>query len=626
MCGICGYIGDFDISLEVLKKMNDTMYHRGPNDSGEEIYSMQGNKYIGLAQRRLSIMDLSMLGHQPMHSNDGRITVVFNGEIYNFKEIREQITTYSFKSQCDTEVIIAAYLEWGIDCINKFNGMFAFALYDRRDESLFLVRDRIGKKPLYYYRNGNDFVFASECKPILHYPYFVKKINLNVLPFFFCNQYIQAPETIFENVYKLEPGSLLHYKNKKITIKKYWDVVEKHNSLRENLMTNYEDAKANFDLLLNDAIAMRMVADVPIGTFLSGGIDSSLVTAIAQRYADSKLKTFSIGFHDNECNEAEYARSIAEYLGTEHTEYYMSEMEALSMIEDMPKYYDEPFADSSQIPTMLVSQIAKEQVTVVLTGDGADEFFCGYSVKYENVKKAQNFDCIGNWIYKAGNFPGVGNIIGKILPNKVKLVVDNRISEERTQFGVDGIKNISDFLLKHLGGKEKFDAVRFLQNDWQDEAMLIDQYTYLPSVLSKVDRASMKYSLECRSPFMDYRIMELSYQMPQSFKYDSTSRGKRIVKDIAYDYIPRKLLERKKHGFSAPIESWMKNNLKEQILQYSQISFLEKQGIFKPIETNQFVREYFYEKYPFRKADMNAFMWRYFVFQQWYNYYCCDMC
>ena len=215
MCGICGYIGDFDISLEVLKKMNDTMYHRGPNDSGEEIYSMQGNKYVGLAQRRLSIMDLSMLGHQPMHSNDGMITVVFNGEIYNFKEIREQITTYSFKSQCDTEVIIAAYLEWGIDCVNKFNGMFAFALYDRRDESLFLVRDRIGKKPLYYYRNGNDFVFASECKPILHYPYFVKKINLNVLPFFFCNQYIQAPETIFENVYKLEPGSLLHYKNKK---------------------------------------------------------------------------------------------------------------------------------------------------------------------------------------------------------------------------------------------------------------------------------------------------------------------------------------------------------------------------------------------------------------------------
>ena len=625
MCGICGYIGDFDISLEVLKKMNDTMYHRGPNDSGAEIYSTQGNKYVGLAQRRLSIMDLSMLGHQPMHSNDGRITVVFNGEIYNFKEIREQITTYSFKSQCDTEVIIAAYLEWGIDCVNKFNGMFAFALYDRRDESLFLVRDRIGKKPLYYYHNGNDFVFASECKPILHYPYFVKKINLNVLPFFFCNQYIQAPETIFENVYKLEPGSILHYKNNKITIKKYWDVVEKHNSLRENLITDYEEAKANFDLLLNEAIAMRMVADVPVGTFLSGGIDSSLVTAIAQRYADSKLKTFSIGFHDNECNEAEYARAIAEYLGTEHTEYYISEMEALSMIEDMPKYYDEPFADSSQIPTMLVSKIAKEQVTVVLTGDGADEFFCGYSVKYENVKKAQNFDCIGNLIYKAGNFPGVGNIIGKILPNKVKLVVDNRVSEERTQFGVNGIKNISDFILKHSGGKEKFDAVRFLQNDWQDEAMLIDQYTYLPSVLSKVDRASMKYSLECRSPFMDYRIMELSYQMPQSFKYDSTSRGKRIVKDIAYDYIPRKLLERKKHGFCAPIESWMKNNLKEQILQYSQISFLEKQGIFKPLETNKLVREYFSEKYPFCKADMNAFMWRYFVFQQCYNYYCCDM-
>lgn len=625
MCGICGYVGKYDISLDILKKMNDTMYHRGPDDTGVEIYSTRENNYVGLAQRRLSIMDLSTLGHQPMHSSDGRITVVFNGEIYNFKAIREQIKNYHFKSQCDTEVIIAAYLEWGIECVNKFNGMFAFALYDRYDESLFLVRDRIGKKPLYYYHRDNDFVFASECKPILYYPYFKKYININVLQFFFCNQYIQTPETIYENVYKLEPGSILTYKDKKITVKKYWDVVDKHNNLRKNVLTNYEEAKMKLNLLLDDSVALRMVADVPVGTFLSGGVDSSLVSAIAQRYADNKLKTFSIGFYEHDHDEAKYARVIAEYLGTDHTEYYMSDKEALSLIKDIPKYYDEPFADVSQIPTMLVSKLAKERVSVVLTGDGADEFFCGYTVKYENVKRAQKFDSIGNLIYQFEKLPYVGKSLGKFLPNKIKIVADNRIPQERTQFGVNGIKGITDYLLKYVGGKEKFDATRFLQNDWQDEAMLIDQVTYLPSVLSKVDRASMRYSLECRSPFMDYRIMELSYQMPQHFKYDSASRGKKIVKDLAYDYIPRELLERKKHGFGAPIELWIRNGLKDEIMKYSQVSLLEKQGIFKPVETNKIVRDYFSGIFYFRTTDMNAFLWRYFVFQQWYYYYCCDV-
>lgn len=299
MCGICGFVSKQKITLDQLKEMNDTMHHRGPDDGGEEIFAGKEGYQIGMAQRRLSVMDLSPLGHQPMHAKDGRISVVFNGEIYNFLELREELQEYPFCSNCDTEVIIAAYLKWGIKCIDRFNGMFAICLYDRETRDVYLVRDRIGKKPLYYEVDGENLIFASELKPIMKREGFHKKIRREVLSRFLFQQYINAPETIFENVYKLEPGSILRFRDGEIKIWKYWDIKKVYHEMQQRPVTDYEQAKAQLKALLNRAVVCRMIADVPLGAFLSGGYDSSLMTAIAQAHSKEPVKTFSIGFHED---------------------------------------------------------------------------------------------------------------------------------------------------------------------------------------------------------------------------------------------------------------------------------------------------------------------------------------
>ena len=337
MCGICGYISRKTITAQQLKKMNDTMIHRGPNDSGEEIYPAAAGYSVGLAQRRLSILDLSALGHQPMtsascgYAGEGRISLVYNGEIYNYRELKKELTEYPFRSSCDTEMIMAAYLKWGISCVERFNGMFAIALYDRLSGELFLVRDRVGKKPLYYWLDGDNLVFASELKPIMACPGFQGRIRRDVLPRYLYQQYINAPETVFENVFKLEPGAVLRFVlqpaegEKQLFVEKYWDVKQVYRRCRENPVTDYGQAKAELKELLKKSVSARMISDVPLGSFLSGGYDSSLVTAIAQECSPEPVKTFSIGFHEERFNEAKYARAVAEHLGTEHTELIIDE-------------------------------------------------------------------------------------------------------------------------------------------------------------------------------------------------------------------------------------------------------------------------------------------------------------
>ncbi|MBQ9135815.1 MAG: asparagine synthase (glutamine-hydrolyzing), partial [Lachnospiraceae bacterium] len=347
MCGICGFVSKDTITLEQLKGMNNTMYHRGPDDSGEEIYPAADGYAVGFAQRRLSILDLSPLGHQPMHSKDKRISVVYNGEIYNFQELKEELRDYTFTSTCDTEVIIAAYLKWGIDCINKFNGMFAIALFDRETQDVYLVRDRIGKKPLYYRWENGNLAFASEMKPIMTCPGFEKKIRTEVISRYLYHQYINAPDTIFENVYKLEPGSVLQFHAGQIKTWKYWDVKQVYHEQKANPVKDYNQAKEELKALLNRSVQLRMIADVPLGAFLSGGYDSSLMTAIAQSHSEQPVKTYSIGFNEEKYNEAKFAKEVAKYLGTNHTEVYISEKEMFDLVDSISAYYDEPFADSS---------------------------------------------------------------------------------------------------------------------------------------------------------------------------------------------------------------------------------------------------------------------------------------
>lgn len=624
MCGICGFISKQNISLDQLKQMNDTMYHRGPDDSGVEIFPMKNGYQIGMAQRRLSILDLSPLGHQPMHSKNGRISVIYNGEIYNFREIRQELKDYPFVSTCDTEVIIAAYLKWGIDCVNKFNGMFAICLYDRETDDVYLVRDRIGKKPLYYEMDGENLIFASELKPLMAREGFQKKIRKEVLSRYLFQQYINAPDTVFENVYKLEPGAVLRFRYGEIKTWKYWDIKEVYHKMQENPVTDYEQAKTELKELLKKSVASRMIADVPLGAFLSGGYDSSLMTAIAQEHSKEPVKTFSIGFNEKRYNEAKYAKEVANHLGTKHTELYIDEKEMFELVESIPKYYDEPFADSSQIPTMLVSKLSKQDVTVALSGDGGDEFFCGYNI-YQNVWQAQRLDGLGGLTYGVCQLPGFKQIgLEQKLPFRVRVIAGNRNKETKTQFGAGNYVIRAGKMVQGEGQPCHYEVESaYGVSNWQIRRMLLDMDTYLPGdILCKVDRASMKYSLEARCPILDKDVMEYSFRLPHEFKYHKGIK-KRILKDIAYDYIPRELLDRPKVGFGVPLDQWLRGPLKEQLMDMCTREYLKKQDIFDADYVVSMIEEYMRtgDGGPATGANYSKLVWPLFTFQQWYRYY-----
>lgn len=629
MCGICGFYSKKRITKEQLTKMNDTMYHRGPDDHGEEIYSGKEGYSLGLAQRRLSIFDLSPLGHQPMHSPDGRLSVVYNGEIYNFQALKEELSDYPFVSSCDTEVILAAYLRWGIGCIERFNGMFAIAIFDRENGELYLVRDRIGKKPLYYWLDMGNLVFASELKPILASPGFDARIKKEIVPRFLYQQYICEPDTVFEGVKKVRPGEILCFStasldaSKPLKQWKYWDLKKVYHEKKNQPVKDYEQAKEELKEILKTAVRERLAADVPIGTFLSGGYDSSLVTALAQSVSDTPVKTFSIGFYEEKYNEAKYAKEVASYLGCEHTEMYIDEKDMFSLVESIPAYYDEPFADSSQIPSMLVSEVARKKVTVVLSGDGGDELFCGYNV-YEMVRKAQQLDGVGALAGAAGR---LFHITDKY-PFKVRVIAGNRNKEAKTQFIAGNYLKIAENMVNLKGQEERIPCYYDFESDyqeknWQERRMLLDIDTYLPGdILCKVDRASMKYSLEARCPILDKNVAEYAFSLPHEFKYQRGNK-KRILKGIAYEYIPRELLERPKVGFGVPLDKWLRGALKEQVLSYADKGFLSKQEIFNPDYTNEFLMNYMRtgDAGGGSGANYSRIVWAFFVFQKWFESY-----
>lgn len=622
MCGISGFISKKRITKETLTAMNDTMIHRGPNDAGVEIFEAADGYCVGMAQRRLAILDLSPLGHQPMHAADGRVSVVYNGEIYNFQELKAELPDYPFRSQCDTEVILAAYEKWGISCLEKFNGMFAIALFDRQTRELYLARDRIGKKPLYYWLDGENLVFASELKAIMACTGFEKRIRKEVLPVYLYQQYIPEPESIFEQVWKLPPGSVLRFAAGKAEIRKYWSIASAYEKGMIQPAADYGEAKEHLKGLLRGAVKRRMIADVPLGAFLSGGYDSSLMTAIAQEYSSEPVKTFSIGFEEEAYNEAGYAAAVARYLGTEHTQRIITEKDMFDLVESIPHYYDEPLADSSQIPSMLVAQLAREKVTVALSGDGGDEFFCGYQI-YDKLALAQKLDGLGNLAYHLCRLPGFkqAGLLSR-LPFKIRTIAQNRDARYQTQL-------CSDRYLACVKGMTGSDEVRFDEtgrypaDNWQVRRMLLDMDTYLPGdILCKVDRASMKYSLEARCPILDQEVMEYSFRLPHSFKYQKGVK-KRILKDITYDYLPRELLDRPKTGFSVPMDKWLRGPLREKLLDYASADFLKRQGLFDAAYTEKLVREWLLQGDggAYTGSNYSRILWAFFIFEQWYEQY-----
>lgn len=620
MCGICGYNSNKSLGKRVLKKMNDKMIHRGPDAEGYYINNID-DREIGLAHRRLSILDLSPLGNQPMISKDNNIVIVFNGEIYNFIELKEELQKkgYIFNSTSDTEVIINGYIEYGISIIEKLNGMFAIAIYDKKDNAMYLIRDHIGVKPLYYYINENNLVFASELKSIMEFPFFKKDIDLDSLHTYLYYGYITGQKSIFKNVFKLLPGHYLKYKDGIVELKEYWSLEKKYLNRKEK-DKSLDEWKKIIREYLEKSIKERMISDVPLGAFLSGGIDSSLVVSIMQSLSKNPIKTFTIGFENKAYNEANYAKEIAEYLGTDHTEYYLKEEEVKGIVEDIPLYYDEPFADSSQIPTMMVSRLAREQVTVSLSGDGGDELFCGYS-SYEHYLELSKYIKIFN-IFQL--IPFKDKIIKKISSKYTHLFNFNNKNKIINAGYLNYIKKES--LIKKYNKnniEERYLKLNYLSKNIQEKAMLRDLITYLPDdILTKVDRASMSCSLESRAPFIDdYKFIELSFDVPHILKYKNNEK-KYILKELLYDYIPKKLIDRPKKGFSIPIEDMLRTDLKYLLENYLGEEFIKKQNIFDEKKIKKCL-EFFYKKknIEYQGIYINKLIWHLLIFQMWYKKY-----
>lgn len=617
MCGICGYIDNKRITDQQLVEMNETLHHRGPDDGGIWQFEEE-NVFIGIAHRRLSIMDLSVLGHQPMFSQDGNFAIVFNGEVYNFKDLKIELEGlgYFFKSNSDTEVILAAYQQWGEAAIKRIDGMFAYALVDIKKNKMICARDRIGKKPFYYYWDGQTFIFASEIKAIMKHPRFKKELNDKVLEKYLCYQYINEPETIFKKTYKLPAAHYMVLENGTLKIEKYWDIYEQYLKGKQNEILSYEECKEELRNAIYHSVERRLVADVPVGIFLSGGIDSTLVTAMANDIVKGGVQTFTIGFEDKTRNEAPFALQTAKYLGTDHSELYIKEKDMLAMIEDLCVYFDEPFADPSEIPTMLVSKMAKEKVTVALTGDGGDEFFCGYSM-YDFVLKVQQLDRIAEWGYHLLRGK-LGNDIKQKLPMEMIALLDNRDSNFKVQVFANLPQMVVSKLLLQSNSNVKYDIEEKLQsNIWQEKRMLLDMYTYLPEdVLAKTDRSSMKYSLELRCPLLDTKVMETSFKIPHYFKYKNGVK-KNILKDILYDYVPKEMMDRSKNGFGVPLGRWLRTYFKKEVEGVSERDFIKKQGIFDYEQIYALIEKV-------NKSDRKPYpkvLWAYFVFQMWYKKY-----
>ncbi len=634
MCGITGFISHkkYDFLQKDLKKATKALSHRGPDDEG---LWFEKKHNVGLGHTRLSIIDLSPLGHQPMLSSDGKAVIVYNGEIYNFKEIRKTLIKdgYAFKSNTDTEVVVNSYLKWGKNCLERFIGMFAFAIYDLRKKRLFIARDRIGIKPLYYFHNKDIFIFASELKSICAFDIFKREIDHDALSLFLHYQYIPAPYTIFKNTGKLEPGHFLEYDEKSINIKSYWC-----HSIRSDDYIDEKHALTRLDTLLTKAVSQRMISDVPLGALLSGGIDSSMVVALMQKASSAPVKTFSIGFKEKEYNEAPWAAKIAKHLGTDHTELYVSLDDAADVIEKLPYIYDEPFADSSAIPTFLVSRLVRSEVTVALSGDGGDEQFAGYVRYWMTALLATRFYLLTG--YRAKNLKRLLNKLPvswvercylplrPLLPQRFQIknfrdkwqklinLLGNCDLEELYRAAIclwdkDEIKRLFNGKVLPVSSYEKsfeksknFSALSRL--------MHVDKNTYLPdAMLTKVDRASMACGLEVRVPLLDHRIMEYVGALPDNLKYKNGS-GKYLLKKNLAKYIPESLFLRPKMGFGVPLENWLRNGLKELLTDYLSKEKLKKEGLFDGDFIHKIIKEH-----TEARANHQHKLWAILMWEMW---------
>lgn len=609
MCGIAGYYspGPYpeDRAHNILRAMTDAIAHRGPDDQGQWYDPSAG---VGLAMRRLSIIDLSPAGHQPMRSACGRYMLVFNGEIYNHKSIRAQLESEGhappWRGRSDTEVLLAAISALGLKkALQLANGMFAIALWDSKENVLELAVDRFGEKPLFCGWTNGQFLFGSELKALRAHPAWRGDIDRNSLSLLLRYVYIPAPYCIYRDIQKVEPGQIIRLRggNQRCEADSYWSTSEMvERSQQSPINASDEEAVDVFEALLSDAVGMRMEADVPLGAFLSGGFDSTAIVAMMQRQSSQPVRTFTIGFHDHDYDEAPFAKEVAKRLQTQHTELYVTPKEAIDIIPRLPAIYDEPFADSSQIPTFIVSRMARQHVTVALSGDAGDELFGGYQRYFISQRIIPR---IARWPIGVRRL--AADVIEKIgahrwnslyqcltLGTGEMLVGDRALklaSLIREMTPLDGYRNlISSWddpltVLKHAQEYVlRFDDPIVEKINFVEQMMYLDLVTYLPGdILTKVDRASMAVSLEARVPFLDPRVAEFAWRLPLSKKV-STGTGKKIIRKLVYRYVPQEVMDRPKMGFGVPIEEWLRGPLRDWAEALLSPQRIRASGYFNP--------------------------------------------
>ncbi|HEY5751318.1 MAG TPA: asparagine synthase (glutamine-hydrolyzing) [Chryseolinea sp.] len=581
MCGIAVVLSKSAGGAQDIEPMIAQLRHRGP-DAQSAWLSDDGK--VALGHTRLSVIDLSETANQPMVSQDGRYIIVFNGEIYNFKTIRKEIETthpqVKFKTTSDTEVILHAYALWGEQMMSRLGGMFALAIWDTETKTMFMCRDRVGKKPLFYYQDDNYFIFASEIKSLLKHPVVnsaKRQIDTGAVHQFLHLGYIPEPRTIFSSIKKF-PAGFAGTVNAGLAmeIRAYWSI---EGQLHPKSSADEGSVKQNLKNILTEAVQQRLISDVPLGTFLSGGTDSSLVTALASKSSTGPLKTFSIGFAENKFDESDYARRVASHLGTDHHAYTLSEREAVGILETYLKHFDEPFADTSAIPTMLVSKLARKEVTVALTGDGGDELFQGYGA-YDWAERLHNPLLQAFQTPLAYGLRNFGNSrlkrISHMLEKVDKAQIRSHIFSQEQYFFSD--RELKENLLNHPASYASFTyndpQVGSVNLTAREQQAIFDLKFYLKDdLLVKVDRASMFHALECRCPLLDHTVIEFALNLPLSFKVRGNVH-KWILKEILGDYLPAELIHRPKWGFSIPLAKWLKNELRYLIDDY-----LDKPGI-----------------------------------------------
>jgi asparagine synthase (glutamine-hydrolysing) len=610
MCGITGFFspnGDTESLTRDLSAAVASLVHRGPDDGGVWV-SPAG---AGLGHRRLSIIDLSERGHQPMVSKNGRFVMVFNGEIYNFTEIKDSLAPfgYALDGAGDSEVILAAFQQWGPAAVNRFIGMFAIGLWDERERTLHLIRDRVGVKPLYYGWDGRTIWFGSELKALRAFRHWQPQIDPQALWEFLQYGYISPPRSIYSQVRSVPPGCRVELREGATPrVLVYWNLLEQTSRPLEG-----DDAalEAQLETLLTDAFRYRLVSDVPVGVFLSGGVDSSLVTAILARESSQPLRTFTIGFKDDHRDESQWARKVAAHLGTTHTEYILEVQEAMGLARDWGSLFDEPFADASGLPTLLVSKLARAEVKVALSADGGDELFMGYSVYDDVLARLDALSRVPSWVKTASahslSYASVEAVDGALSrlggSAAARGRVTRRIRRARAVMPDATMARVYDAAISYWLPEEVAELVGDGSNprvlaDWYpgtplEQMCLWDFHNYLPGdVLTKVDRTTMAVSLEGREPMLDHRLVEFAFRLPAHLR-----RGvlgpKHILKKILYRYVPRELVDRPKQGFAIPLERWLREDLRDLVNDYLSEERVRRAGVFDVDIVQRLVRDFY---------------------------------